>query len=76
MRRSLLGGVVVLTGTLAAVGTLPADAGPALTGPPGISPDTKFTLVGGLRSSDRKLGDIDRLARRRGVEHGRRTGNG
>jgi hypothetical protein len=27
---------------------LPADAGPALTGPPGISPDTHFTPVAGL----------------------------
>ena len=48
MLRSLLGGVAVLTGTLAGVGMVPADAGPALTGPPGISPDTKFTLVAGL----------------------------
>jgi hypothetical protein len=48
MLRSLLGGVVVLTGTLAAVGMLPADAGPTLTGPPGISPDTQFTPVAGL----------------------------
>jgi Peptidase family M23 len=31
-----------------AVGILPVDAGLALTGPPGISPDTQFTLVGGL----------------------------
>src|SRR5262252_4669127 len=48
MLRSLLGTVVVLTGTLAAVSMLPADAGQALTGPPGISPDTKFTPVAGL----------------------------
>ena len=39
MLRSLLWGVVALTGTLA------ADAGPAPTGPPGISPDTQFTPV-------------------------------
>src|SRR5215475_11919294 len=47
MLRSLLGGIVVLTGTLAAVGVLSADAGPIPTGPPGISPDTQFTLVAG-----------------------------
>ena len=47
MLRSLLAGVVVLTGTLAAVGMLPAEAGPVPTGPPGISPDTQFTLVAG-----------------------------
>ena len=33
---------------LAAVGMLPAEAGPALTGPPGISPDTRFTQVAGV----------------------------
>ena len=48
MLRSLLGTVVVLTGTLAAAGMLPAVAGQALTGPPGISPDTQFTPVTGL----------------------------
>ena len=48
MLRSLLETVVVLTGTLAAAGMLPADAGQALTGPPGISPDTQFTPVTGL----------------------------
>src|SRR5215831_4408902 len=48
MLRSLLGGIVVLTGTLATAGMLPADAGPAPTGPPGISPDTQFTPVTGL----------------------------
>jgi Peptidase family M23 len=47
MFRSLRWGVVVLAGTLAAVGMLPADAGPAPTGPPGISPDTQFTPVTG-----------------------------
>src|SRR5215469_6572115 len=47
MLRSLLGGAVVLTGTLAAVGMPLADAEPALSGPPGISPDTKFTPVAG-----------------------------
>ena len=47
MLRSLLAAVVVLTGTLAAVGMLPADAGPVPTGAPGISPDTQFTLVAG-----------------------------
>ena len=35
-------------GALAAVGTQSADAGPALTGPPGISPDTQFTPVAAL----------------------------
>lgn len=37
-----------LLGTLAAVGTLLADAGPTPAGPPGISPDTQFTPVAGL----------------------------
>lgn len=46
MLRSLPGRVVVLTG-LVAVGILQADAGPAPTGPPGISPDTQFTPVAG-----------------------------
>ena len=48
MLRSLLETVVVLTGTLAAVSMPPADAGQALTGAPGINPDTKFTPVAGL----------------------------
>src|SRR5215831_7537532 len=48
MLRSLLGRVFALTGTLAALGTLPADAGPPPPSPPGISPDTQFTPVAGL----------------------------